>query len=57
MNFLLQQESKTHPLSKTFKQIGLEQASFLVYMTEQGPQMAANPRPYSAAGHYTKDET
>ena len=33
MNFLLQ-ESISHPNSKTLKQMGMEQAAFLMYMTE-----------------------
>jgi hypothetical protein len=37
--------------------MGIEQAAFLVFMTQQGPLNAENPRPYASAGHYTKDDT
>jgi len=55
MNFLLQ-DGTSHPSSQTLKLMGIEQAAFLVYMTEQGPSLVDDRRPYKSVGHYTKDE-
>ena len=49
MNFLLPYDATSHVNSQSLLQMGLEMASFLLYMTEnQGCS-------YSSLGHYTKN--